>query len=107
MSDLTYRLAELRSLTIPFTQLVAWPIFFLLTTAISQQPAYFLALILVLAADLFDSSPMNRGLLRDSAAGAATGILAVLLNNQYGVAVGATVTLVAMLRIVQKSKSRQ
>jgi hypothetical protein len=106
MSDLSFRLTELRSLLIPFSQFAAWPIFFVLTSAISQQPAYFLALALVLAADLFDSSPRNRGLIRDSVAGAATAIIAVFLNDQYGLAIGGAVALVAVSRIVQKIKSR-
>jgi len=101
MSDQSFRLTELRSLLIPFSQFAAWPIFFVLTTAISQQPAYFLALALVLAADLFDSSPRNRGLVRDSVAGATTAIMAVFLNNQYGLAIGGAVALVAVTRIVQ------
>ena len=106
MSDQSFRLTELRSLLMPFSQFAAWPIFFVLTSAISQQPAYFLALALVLAADLFDSSPGNRGLIRDSVAGTATVIIAVFLNDQYGLAVGGAVALVAISRIVQKIKSR-
>jgi hypothetical protein len=105
MSDLSYRLTELRSLLIPFSQFAAWPIFFVLTSAISQQPAYFLALALVLAADLFDSSPKNRGLIRDSVAGVATATIAVFLNDQYGLAIGGAVALVAASRVVQKIKS--
>jgi MFS superfamily sulfate permease-like transporter len=106
MSDQSFRLTELRSLLIPFSQFAAWPILFVLTSAISLQPAYFLALALVLGADLFDSSARNRGLIRDSLAGAATVIIAVFLNDQYGVAIGAAVALVAVSRIAQKSKSR-
>jgi hypothetical protein len=105
MSDLSFRLTELRSLLIPFGQFAAWPIFFVLSTAISLQPAYFLALALVLAADLFDSSPRNGGLIRDSAAGVATAIIAVFLNNQYGLAIGGAVALVAVSRIAQKVKT--
>jgi hypothetical protein len=105
MSDQSYRLTELRSLLIPFSQFAAWPIFFVLTSAISQQPAYFVALALVLAADLFDSSPRNRGLIRDSVAGATTAIIAVFLNDQFGLAIGGAVALVAASRIVQKMKS--
>ncbi len=107
MSDLSYRLTELRrSLLVPFSQLVAWPIFFLLTSAIAQQPAYFLALALVLAADLFDSSPRNRGLFRDSIVGGTTAIIAAFLNDQYGVALGVMVALLALSRVYQKIKSR-
>jgi hypothetical protein len=105
MSDLSYRLTEIRSQLVPLGQFVAWPMFFLLASAISQQPAYFLALALVLAADIFNSSPRNRGLVRDSVAGAATAIIALLLNDQYGLAIGGAVALVAVSRIVQKMKS--
>jgi hypothetical protein len=105
MSDLSFRLTELRSLLIPFSQFAAWPIFFVLTSAISQQPAYFLALALVLAADLFDSSPRSRGLIRDSVAGVATATIAVFLNDQYGLAIGGAVAVVAVSRIVQKSRT--
>ena len=104
MSDLTFRLTELRSVLIPFGQYVLWPIFFVVTSAISQQPAYFLALALVLAADLFDSSPGNRGLIRDSVVGATTAIIAVFLSDQYGLAIGGAVALVAISRIAQKTE---
>ena len=87
---------------IPFGQYALWPILFVLTSAVSQQPAYFLALALVLAADLFDSSPGNRGLIRDSVVGATTAIIAVFLSDQYGLAIGGAVAVVAMFRIVQK-----
>jgi hypothetical protein len=105
MSGLSLRLTEIRSFLLPVSQFLAWPIFFLLTSAISQQPAYFLALALVLAADLFDSSSRKRGLIRDSVAGATTAIIAVFLNDQYGLAIGGAVALVAVSRIVQKTKS--
>jgi hypothetical protein len=105
MSGLSLRLTEIRSFLLPVSQFLAWPIFFLLTSAISQQPAYFLALALVLAADLFDSSSRKRGLIRDSAAGVTTAIIAVFLNDQYGLAIGGAVALVAVSRIAQKTKS--
>jgi hypothetical protein len=105
MSDLSYRLTELRSALVPFGQFAVWPIFFLLTSAISEQPAYFLALALVLAADLFDSSPRRRGLFRDSIAGATTVVIASLMNDQVGLAVGAIVVGVAVARLVQKFKA--
>jgi hypothetical protein len=104
MSDQSYRLTELRSVLVPFSQLAVWPIFFLLTSAISEQPAYFIALALVLAADLFDSSPRKRGLFRDSIAGAMTVVIASLINDQVGLAVGATVVVVAVSKLVQKLK---
>ncbi len=102
MSDLSYRLTELRSQLIPLGQFVAWPVFFLLASAISEQPAYFLALALVLAADLFDSSARMRGLFRDSIAGGTTAILAALMGSQLGLAVGATVAVIAVSRLYQK-----
>jgi hypothetical protein len=102
MSDLSYRLTELRSQLVPLGQFVAWPIFFLLASAISEQPAYFLALALVLAADLFDSSARKRGLFRDSMAGGTTAILASLMGSQLGLAVGAAVAVIAVSRLYQK-----
>ena len=102
MMGLSLRLTEVRSFLLPVSQFAAWPIFFLLTSAISQQPAYFLALLLVLAADLIDKSPRNRGLFRDLLAGGATTLLALFLNDLDGVAVGAIVAVAATSRLVQK-----
>ena len=107
MSEPSFRLTELRSMLIPVSQFVAWPLFFLLTSAISQQPAYFIALVLVLAADVFDSSPRKRNLFRDSIAGGATAILALFLNDQEGLAVGTAVSLIAISRIWQKVRKRE
>ena len=106
MSDLSYRLTELRSMLIPISQVLAWPIFFVLASAISQQPAYFIALALVLAADMFDSSTRNKGLLRDSIAGGATAGLAVFLNDVDGLVVGIAVALIATSSIIQKVRKR-
>jgi hypothetical protein len=102
MSDLSYRLTEIRSQLVPIGQFVAWPIFFLLASAISEQPAYFLALVLVLAADLFDSSPRKRGLFRDLIAGGTTAILSSVMGSQLGLAVGAAVAVTAVSRLYQK-----
>lgn len=102
MSDLSNRLTELRSALIPFSQFVAWPIFFLLTTIVSQEPAYFLALILVLAADLFESSKGGRGLLRDSIAGGTAAILSLFFNDQAGLVLGTVVAAIAISRLFQK-----
>ncbi len=102
MSGLSVRLTEIRSFLLPFSQLLAWPIFFLLTSAIAQQPAYFLALLLVLAADLIDKSPRNRGLFRDLVAGGATSALALFLSDLDGVIIGAIVAVAATFRVVQK-----
>jgi len=102
MSGLSLRLTELRSLLVPFSQYAAWPIFFLVTTVISQQPAYFFALLLVLAADVFDSSTRNRGLLRDAIAGITTAVLAMFLMDLDAIAVGAVVCVIAAARLYQK-----
>jgi hypothetical protein len=102
MSDLSYRLTELRSALIPISQFVAWPTFFVLSTIISQEPAYFLALLLVLAADFFESSRVSRGLLRDSIAGGATAVLALFFNDQDALVLGSLVALIALSRLVQK-----
>ncbi len=107
MSDLSYRLTELRSLLVPISQFIAWPVFFLLTTAISQQPVYFLALVLVVVADVFDSSPKNRRLYRDSIAGGTTAILALLLNDQNGLAIGSLVALVSAGLLIEKLGKRR
>lgn len=102
MSDLSNRLTELRSVLIPISQFVAWPVFFVLTTIISQEPAYFLALVLVLAADLFESSKGSRGLVRDSIAGGTTGVLALFFNDQAGLILGSVVAAIAISRLFQK-----
>jgi hypothetical protein len=102
MSGLSLRLTEIRSFLLPVSQFVAWPVFFVLTLAISQQPAYFLALVLVLAADLIDKSPRNRGLFRDLVAGGATTLLALFLNDLEGVLTGTIVAVAATFRLVQK-----
>ncbi|SRR5229473_1455384 len=102
MSGLSLRLTEIRSFLLPVSQFAAWPIFFLLTSAISQQPAYFLALLLVLATDLIDKSPVRRGLFRDLIAGGATTVLALSLNDLDGVTIGAIVAVAATFRLVQK-----
>ncbi|HEX9613540.1 MAG TPA: hypothetical protein VGA05_07995 [Candidatus Bathyarchaeia archaeon] len=102
MSGLSLRLTEIRSFLLPVSQFAAWPIFFLLTSAISQQPAYFLALLLVLASDVIDKSPRNRGLFRDLVAGGVTTLLALFLNDVNGVAIGAIVAVAATSRLLQK-----
>jgi hypothetical protein len=102
MSGLTLRLTELRPLIVPLSQFLVWPIFFLITSAVSQQPAYFLALMLVLAADVFDSSPRNRGLVRDAIAGISTAVLATFLTDLDAIAIGAVVCIIAASRLYQK-----
>ncbi len=102
MNGLSLRLTEIRSFLLPVSQFAAWPIFFLVTSVISQQPAYFLALLLVLAADLIDKSPGKRGLFRDLVAGGATTLLALFLTDLVGVAIGTIVAVGATARLVQK-----
>lgn len=102
MSGLSLRLTEIRSFLVPASQFAAWPIFFLLTSAISQQPAYFLALLLVLASDVIDKSPRNRGLFRDLVAGGTTTVLSLFLNDIDGIAIGAIIAVAATSRLVQK-----
>src|SRR5438309_12016279 len=102
MSGLSLRLTEIRTFLLPLSQFLAWPVFFLLTSAISQQPAYFLALLLVLAADVIDKSPRNRGLFRDLVAVGATTLLALFLSDVDGVVIGAIVSVAATFRVVQK-----
>src|SRR5260370_41250730 len=104
MSGLSLRLTEIRSLLLPVSQFVAWPIFFLLTSAISQEPAYFLALLLVLAADIFDKSTRGRGLFRDLVAGGATTRLALFLTDLDGVAISADVAVASTFLLGPKLK---
>src|SRR2546425_10697451 len=107
MSGLSLRLTEIRSFLLPVSQFVAWPIFFLLTSAISQQPAYFLALLLVLAADVIDKSPRNRGLFRDLVAGGETTGVALFLNDLNGVFIGEIVSVGATFAVVTKLKCKE
>src|SRR5260370_36809874 len=101
MSGVTLRLTEIRAFLLPVSQFAAWPIFFLLTSAISQQPAYFLALLLVLASDVIDKSPRNRALFRDLVAGGVTTLLALFLNDVNGGAIGWIAAVAAVSRRLQ------
>jgi len=73
---------------------------------IASQPVRSMADILspdlVLAADVIDKAPRNRGLFRDLVAGGTTTLLALFLSDVDGVAIGAVVTVVATSRLVQK-----
>ncbi len=102
MSDLSYRLAELRPLLRPVAEYAAWPAAFLIATVLSQEPVYFLALLLVVATDLIDASNKSKGLFRDSVAGTMTTLLALTLNDHLGLALGAIVAVVAIVRLLQK-----
>src|SRR5207247_9766592 len=97
---MSLRLIELRSLVVPVSHVAAWPIFFLLTSAISQQPAYFLTLLLVLAADVFDTSTRKKALVRNLMGVAATALLAILLPSAFCLVLIEHVDLVAYYTLV-------
>ncbi len=102
MSDLSYKLAELRPAIRPAAESVAWIASFVIANAISQEPIFFIILLLVLGSDILDTSDKSRGLFRDFLAGGITAILAVALGDQLGVAVGAMVAVAAVARLLQK-----
>ncbi len=102
MSDLSYKLAELRPAIRPVAESAAWVASFVIANAISQEPVYFLILLLVLGSDLLDTSDKSRGLFRDFIAGSITAVLSLALNDQLGLAVGAVVAVAAVARLLQK-----
>ena len=102
MSDLSYKLAELRPALRPVTESAAWIASFVIANAISQEPVYFLILLLVLGSDVLDTSDRSKGLFRDFLAGSITAILSLALNEQLGLAVGAIVAVTAVARLLQK-----
>ncbi|HMB67503.1 MAG TPA: hypothetical protein VKM96_06115 [Candidatus Bathyarchaeia archaeon] len=102
MSDLSYKLAELRPALRPAAESAAWVASFVIANAISQQPVYFLILLLVLGSDVLDTSDRSKGLFRDFLAGSITAILSLALNEQLGLAVGAVVAVTAVARLMQK-----
>ena len=102
MSDLSYKLAELRPALRPVAESVAWVASFVIANAISQEPVYFLILLLVLGSDVLDTSDKSKGLFRDFIAGGITGVLSLALNDQLGLAVGAVVAFTAVARLMQK-----
>lgn len=102
MSDVSYRLAELRPVLRPVFEYAVWSGTFIIANAFNQEPVYFLILLLVLATDVIDSSDKSKGLFRDFVAGAMTTLLALSLNDQLGFALGATVAVVAIARLLQK-----
>ncbi len=102
MSDLSYKLAELRPALRPAAESAAWVASFIIANAISQEPAYFLILLLVLGSDVLDTSDKSKGLFRDFVAGSIAAILALALSDQLGLAVGAIVALTAVARLLQK-----
>lgn len=106
MSNLLSRLPDASSLLEPIGRFIALPALFLLTTAISETPAYFAALVLILAADTLDSSRRNWRLVGDIVAGSATVSIALVFSDLTGVAVGLIVAIVAAL-LVQKSRTKR
>ena len=102
MSDLSYKLAELRPAIRPVAESAAWIASFVIANTIRQEPVYFLILLLVLGSDVLDTSDKSRGLFRDFIAGSITAIISVTLNDQLGVAVGALVAVTAVARLLQK-----
>ena len=102
MSDLSYKLAELRPALRPVAESAAWIASFVIANAISQEPVYFLILLLVLGSDVLDTSDKSKGLFRDFIAGSITAIVSLSLNDQLGLAVGAIVAFTAVARLMQK-----
>ena len=102
MSDLSYKLAELRPALRPVAESAAWVASFVIANAISQEPVYFLILLLVLGSDVLDTSDKSKGLFRDFIAGSITAILSMALNDQLGLAAGAVVAFMAVARLMQK-----
>jgi uncharacterized membrane protein YeaQ/YmgE (transglycosylase-associated protein family) len=102
MSDLSYKLAELRPAIRPVAESAAWVASFVIANAISQEPVYFLILLLVLGSDVLDTSDKSKGLFRDFIAGSITAIISATLNDQLGVSVGALVAVTAVARLLQK-----
>jgi len=102
MSDLSYKLAELRPALRPVAESAAWVAGFVIANAISQEPVYFLILLLVLGSDVLDTPDKSKGLFRDFIAGSFTAVLSLALNEQLGVVVGALVAVTAVGRLLQK-----
>ena len=102
MSGLSYKLAELRPALRPVAESTAWVASFVIANAISQEPIFFLILLLVVGSDLLDTSDKSRGLFRDFIAGAITAILSLALDDHLGLAVGVLVAVASIARILQK-----
>jgi len=102
MSDLSYKLAELRPALRPVAESVAWVASFLIANTISQEPVYFLILLLVLGSDVLDTSDKSKGLFRDFVAGSITAVVSLTFNDQLGLTVGALVAVTAVGRLLQK-----
>jgi len=102
MSDLSYKLAELRPALRPVAESAAWIASFVIANTISQEPVYFLILLLVLGSDVLDTSDKSKGFFRDFIAGSITAILSLALNDQLGLAIGAVVAFTSVARLMQK-----
>jgi hypothetical protein len=102
MSDLSYKLAELRPALRPVAESAAWVASFVIANSISQEPIYFVILLLVLGSDVLDTSDKSKGLLRDFIAGSVTAIMSLALNDQLGLGIGAVVAVTAVARLLQK-----
>ena len=102
MIDLSYKLAELRPALRPVAESAAWIASFVIANAISQEPVYFLIILLVLGSDVLDTSDKSKGLFRDFIAGSITAMLSLAFNDQLGLAVGAVVAFTAVTRLMQK-----
>jgi hypothetical protein len=101
MSDLSYKLAELRPALRPVAESAAWVASFLIANAISQEPVYFLILLLVLGSDVLDTSDKSKGLFRDFIAGSITALVSLTLSDQLGLVVGAVVAVTAVAKLLQ------
>ena len=102
MSDLSYKLAELRPALRPVAESVAWVASFVIANAISQEPVYFLILLLVLGSDVLDTSDKSKGLFRDFIAGSIMAVVSLTFNDQLGLTVGALVAVTAVGRLLPK-----
>src|SRR5213080_596730 len=102
MSDLSYKLAELRPALRPVVESAAWVASLVIANAISQEPVYFLVLLLVLGSDVLDTSDKSKGHFRDFIAGSITAILALALNDPIGLTVEDVVAVTGVARLLQK-----
>src|SRR2546428_13869799 len=102
MSDLSYKLAELRPTLRPVAESAACIASFVIANAIRQEPVYFLILLLVLGSDVLETSDRSKELFRDFMAGSITAIMHLALNAQFGLAVGADFVVQSCARLTRK-----
>lgn len=103
MRDLSYKLAELGPLLRPVARYAIWPVSFLLTRAINQEPFYLLAIFLVLAADVIDTPQREKALFLDFAGGAMTVVLALAISDLSALLAGGVVAIAAISTLLWKS----